>query len=251
MRINNKIIACFCLVTIACLLFRCTDKEPKSDGCLPDVADKYIYPIVPGMTEWRSINMYEYCQLPDSILHSISTTGLIRSFLDTPYSLHFQSVVSSSTAEVVVFDSIYSKHNSVQELLSRNDAANSLIAYYDAICFDCLNSLDVEVRWNFGAQMTALEFLFAKQEILNQCSSQEKKNIVKLLLDKYELYPKEGSRRITAMGLVMYKSDYLPIIQYYDRDENNIVPLLSGAWFSAVFDRQSKDIVTFAKQFVK
>ena len=54
---------------------------PVSDSCFPDVKDKYTYPIVPEMIEWQTAAstdvIIEFCQLPEEVLKTISTPGLI------------------------------------------------------------------------------------------------------------------------------------------------------------------------------
>ncbi|MDR2117956.1 MAG: hypothetical protein LBP25_00260 [Tannerellaceae bacterium] len=74
------------LALLTFLLCRCnSDSIEKEEtvpaatlDCFPAVEDKYTYPVTPGSEEWQTANdVYSLCQLPDSVLKSISTPGLI------------------------------------------------------------------------------------------------------------------------------------------------------------------------------
>ena len=53
-------------------------------SCFPEVADKYLYIINGHEPWWNEENPWYANQLPDDVLKSISTMGLIRSFIDMP-----------------------------------------------------------------------------------------------------------------------------------------------------------------------
>jgi len=218
-----------------------------SDNCFPDVKDKYIYPAVTkNMTPLDKINL---SQLPDNILKTISTAGLIRSFLDIPDSLSNRFLLSSSSPSETWYR-IYEQFNSVQELLKRENAAKVLINYYENIRFDCCES-DVSIL-AFSIKLASLEFLFSKQEILSQMDHKDKRKLVSLLLLNYRRWQELSvdyyyiSGIIPVMAIVMYNDQYLPLVLYYSNEEDfNFVKQ------GYALDKQVPDILLFAEDFIK
>ena len=133
----------------------------------PEVSDKYIYPIVPGMVEWQQLNStedaYKLCQLPYGVLKSISTAGLIDALIHAPLFTVFSFISSNSSA--LKWHAHYQDFNSAKELFKRKDAGNALIAYYKLVCFDCFADASDETYREIE-RLQGLEILFTKQEIL-------------------------------------------------------------------------------------
>ncbi len=252
---NKLLIFLFILSTL--ILCQCTkDSELiiTNGNCLPDVKDKYAYPIRPGMEEWKSLKsveeIYQACQLPDNVLKSTSTLGLVRSFLDVPFSLNSQYIVSSASP-LATWYNIYSKFNSIQEVINRNDAAKALVLYYDGISFKCLKSMTIENRMTFSAQITALEYLFTKQMIICQLNEMQKVELVALLLEKYKQLQKNSydgmyvSGTLSAMAWIMYDMQYTPVVDYY----NKVPPIGRLTEQGYVLAEDINSIVSFAESF--
>ena len=144
-----------------------------ADDCLPDVADKHVYPIIHGPEIW------EY-QIPDNVLKKTSTLGLIRSFLDHP-TLNGRYYTSSLAGEIARFSRIFSNDNCAQELISRNDAGDALLWYYNAVSFDCVKTQTVSEKMTFAAQLAGIAVFFTQEEIFAHL---DKKKAVALLLSK-------------------------------------------------------------------
>ena len=111
--------------------------------CFPGVVDAYSYPIKIWTEEWYNMlpdEKMNACQLPDDVLKSISSLGLIRSFIDTPHTLIILEISASSISPIVKYRSMFSRLNGVKELLTRKDAAKSLMTYYAATSLDCYKS---------------------------------------------------------------------------------------------------------------
>jgi hypothetical protein len=85
MSMNKLLILSIPLLFLFC---RCTNNSfsapdtPETHNYLPSVADAYVYP--QDVTATSEAELRAAYQLPTDILKSISTAGLIRSFLDYP-----------------------------------------------------------------------------------------------------------------------------------------------------------------------
>jgi hypothetical protein len=206
-------------------------------NCLPDVMDKYVYPVVPGTEEWNAASEEEkemLCQLPEDRIKTLSTYALIRSLMDKP--LLWNYYLSSNASPVVSCDRfIFSRHNSVPEFEKRNNRVQALLSYYAAVCFDCYESLDTGERINFNIQLCVLEVWFVRDAILHSMNTVQKKQAVSLLLQKYEQSPLYSDASLVAMIWIMYDDLYPPIMAL-PKD----VPFNAG---------QRNDIISFAKSY--
>jgi hypothetical protein len=217
-------------------------------ACFPEVSDKYTYPIVPGMGEWKSLGStdeaYELCQLPDEILKSISTPGLIDALIHAPLFPGFYLLSSSSSA--LKWHGHYERFNSAKELFQRKDAGNALVAYYGLVSFDCVNP-------PFGTygdyeKIIGLECLFTKQDILDKMSLAKKQEAVTALLANYAQCP-DNTNAIFPMVFIMLAEEYEPIVKYSTDHPEEFQPILEGYFYS------SKQVyidlfVSYAKGFI-
>lgn len=225
-------------------------------ACFPEVSDKYVYPVVPGMEEWQQLesidDAYKLCQLPDNVLKSISTPGLIDALIHAPLFTSFYMLSSNSSA--LKWCGYYDLFNSAKELFLRKDAGDALVAYYNLTCFDCLESLTgkesdmpAEVyQSETYHRMMGLEILFTRQEILDKIESVKKREAVTALLTNYEYNP-EYVNGIFPMAYLMFADKYEPIMQYSRDHTEQFKPILEGFLYS--FD-QVDLIVSFAKNFI-
>jgi hypothetical protein len=201
------------------------------------------------MEEWQtSDDVFKLVQLPDQVLKTISTEGLIDATVLSPLFSSFFLLSSSSPIEK--WHRHYERFNSAEELFKRDDAGKALVKYYQAVSFDCIESsagdenfrpLDVYERI-FG-----LEFLFTKQEILNKIEHQDKQMLVSTLLSKYEQKP-ERWMVIVPVAHIMFDDKYPPMVEYYqDNIELYDQSIGSGYVFST---EQSDLIISFANSFI-
>lgn len=154
----NKIMLILTVIFSVSLFCRCSDRKDnefheeeiistgkmfiKEGDCFPEVSDKFVYPVAYGTEEWNSIKwnrglMTIASQLPDEVLKSISTLGLIRSFLDAPNSFYEIYYWSSNSQIGTAHRYFRLNFNSLRELLTRNDAAKSLMLFHAAVSYDC------------------------------------------------------------------------------------------------------------------
>ena len=217
----------------------------KPDVCLPDVEDKYVYPdyeVLGHLTTEEEI--LAALQLPDDILNSISTFGLIRSILDFPW-LWISYYASSNNSPIDRCYNAFSMYNCVPELEKRADNADALAAYYSAVSLNCFKSMSAEEQLCFSVQLTALEVLFIKPDILNKFDSAEKHKVVALMLQKYKEFNKLDARKgigaIFSMAYIMYDDQYPPIVECLGPD----IKLYEFFIWADIID----DIISFAESY--
>jgi hypothetical protein len=65
-----------------------SDEEILGNTVKPQTSDAYIYPIFPGTPQWANLASYDEMlqavQIPDPVLKSISTWGLLESCFNYP-----------------------------------------------------------------------------------------------------------------------------------------------------------------------
>ena len=236
-----------------------TISSPPLGACFPEVCDKYDYPIVPGMKEWDESRYLYFCQLPDKVMKSISTQGLIDALIHAPRFGTFYYFSSSSPT--YRWYGIYSELNSATELFQRKDAANALLEYYKLACFDCIETLIGKESWmtehyvvHINLCMMGLSFLFTKQEILDKMNYIQKKEAIAALLTNYEQckYPEmaesvNAELYVAPMAYIMYAAEYGPIVEYA-RDNGEIFQnILQG---DVYYTGQEDTFISFAKNFI-
>jgi hypothetical protein len=218
------------------------------ESCLPDVSDKYTYPIVPGMIEWNtSEDVFPYVQLPEDVLKSISTLGLIDALVKAP--LFSGLYMLSSSPPIDTWHRHYDRFNSATELFNRKDAGDELIKYYKVVCFDYFNSNDENFRpFEMSERIFGLEFLFTKQEILDKISHQKKQALVADILSKYK-QPDfwadwiEHWRIGIPLAFIMKSDDFSPMVKYY-QDNADIS-------YGYISKEQLDTIISYANDYVQ
>ena len=247
MRLNKNgfLILPFLLLFCQCDDFGTVITSDKT--CLPDVKDKYVYPVIPveDYPKYKSFEEYRnaLCAFPNSALRNISTLGLIRSLLDMPL-LSGDYYASSNSSPIIMLDKIYLGYNGTKELFSRKNAGIALIQYYGAVSFDCLGEFD------FPVQLAAIEWFISRQEILKQFNHKEKQVLVSLLLfrtsqlENLEIEGrKDSGMSVLAMACVMYEDQYAPIVDYCNSNETILLGYLTSI-------EQYENILEFANSYI-
>ena len=214
--------------------------------CFPEVSDKYVYPIVPGMIEWQTAGstdeVYGFCQLPEKLLKSISTPALIDALIHAPLFTGFYLLSSNSSA--LKWHGHYQLFNSAEELFKRKDAGDALVAYYKLACFDCTD-IPVNIYGEYE-RMMGLEVLFTKQEIFDKIGHVKKKEVITNLLANYEQRP-DYINGIFPMAYLMFADEYAPVMTYSQEYPEKFQMILDGFFYSL---DQVDLIISFAKNFI-
>jgi hypothetical protein len=254
-KMNNRWV--FLILLLFC---RCADSELPGEGtlfvspgaCFPEVSDKYTYPVLPGSDEWQPADdVFTLVQLPDDVLKTISTLGLIDALVNAPLFSGFASL-SSTSSPVETWHRHYDRFNSARELFRRKDAGDALVVYYKSVCFDCLESFSGEERDRKRNRMletiSGLSLLFTKQEILDQIGHQKKRELVTDFLFKLKQMPDMRHTVFIPMAWVMLHDEYAPIVNYYRNNTELYEQYI--AWGYVYSEEQADLIISFAKNFI-
>lgn len=163
-----------------------TTLEAKKCADLPVATDVYVYPVLPGTQEWIAIPTVAErvlaCQIPEEKLLTMSTRGLIGSWVTFPFALDIHFTSSTYQHGMSYWMENFS---GLQELCKRSDADTELLDYYDRMQPTCVatNASSYPVGL---LSFTFIELLLAQDVILNQFNLQQKKALVKEALEKFQ-----------------------------------------------------------------
>lgn len=120
----------FSILSIITLL--CTSFPVNAETIIADnssaytIETPYIYPIVPGTSDWNAFNTHtqkiEACQIPENLLHHMTTQALLETVLDYP--LLSDMLVYNTPYEG--FDAVCNSFNGLSELTTREDAQQAI-----------------------------------------------------------------------------------------------------------------------------
>lgn len=148
------------------------------EPCVPLTipAGTYKYPVPFGNPDW---SLY---QIPDSIVKPLTTPALIQSLVDNP-NLALMNVYSGF---FVGRDIVLKKLNASTELNKRPNAASEMQNRYQQMNPNCYPSGETLLnQGNYLDGWIAFEKIFSQDSILNQFSSVQKKNLVKICIEKH------------------------------------------------------------------
>lgn len=175
------------------------------------ISDAYVFPIRPGMEKWKEFEthaeMSNATQIPETVLHNMSTEGLIETCLDYPLLMDFTMYNSLQQG----FWVLEAQFNGLQELLRRENSAAKLIEKYHNMAPEhALDQKKSSTEQSFIFQLAFVEFILSQEEITSKLSSNDLRNMVKDALGKYKTklkYPDYyGAVGISSSGFVMKRA---------------------------------------------
>ena len=220
--------------------------------CFPVVSDKYVHPPMQNERPFFNEDPYnERYQVPDDVLKSISTPGLIDALIQSPYFTWLYPL--SSDCSALRWHRYYEYFYSAGELFQREDAGSALVTYYKIVKFLCIFSSEYEQDQFSGNEklwrLVGLENLFTKQEILDKMDHETKKEAVAAFLANCEIQQYHDSFRIYPMAHIMLADQYEPIVKYSQEHVDEFALTLAG--YSYYLNPNQYDIiVSFAKDFI-
>ncbi|MFV0379040.1 MAG: hypothetical protein ACK5JD_17250 [Mangrovibacterium sp.] len=217
------------LTFLVCIfLITCKKEAEKNDNyesyineildCMnyPRPQDAYNYQALPGMEIWNTFRttqeMIEACQVPNSILVSLSTEAVFQSIWEYPF---FFETVTRPGYYQHDFENVIGNTNSFVELKKREDAAL------------CLFSRLLSVDPLCTIYSRGLELFISQPLFLEQLSENEKKRIVEISL-KNDLirqqavnYEEDASREITwlLIARTLWLAKYEPFVNLMDEND--------------------------------
>ncbi|WP_291861253.1 hypothetical protein [Marinilabilia sp.] len=200
--------------------------------CMPFfISDTYEYPIVPGMDEWADLKslseMVQACQIPNSKLKSISTEGLLETLLTYPLILDYGAFNFGQDG----FERIKSENNGFEELYGRTNFFNVITERYKLMSLNCdknhyppfFAGIETPIQISFET----IEFFMLQDELLNKTNSNQRIQILELVLEKlqakkeYGISQNENLVSYAILGKIMINENYSPFVNI--NDENEIV----------------------------
>ena len=232
------------LITISC----------GATSCFPEVSDRYVHPpILYEEVPFFLHDPYNECfQVPNDVLKSLSTLGLIDALIQSPYVV-FLDVINSNESSACRWHRYYPYFNCAGELFQREDAGKALVTYHKLVKLDCLHSLPSEsIEERIGKsdeykKLLWLECLFTKQEILNTMDHNLKKEAVAVFWENLKI--DNVFDRIYPMAHIMLADQYEPIVKYMQENESDYLHIFGGSCCPSNSDLCAK-IVSFAKDYI-
>ena len=157
-----------------------------SEPCYPDsITDVYEYPIKPGMPEWKEYSHAEHLdilQIPDTVLSSITTDGLLFTCLNYPF---LGNIIAFNSYQLGI-ERIIANFNGLQELLERPKAGLLLMKEYISLDPDKVDpDWTILQRGNYRFRFMFIEMLLGQEKMLSQLSKIERRQLLEECLSKY------------------------------------------------------------------
>ncbi len=140
------------------------------------VTNPYVYPITPLTTpvKWKSFQshdeMIEACQIPDDVLHNLTTPQLVKACLDYPLSGDVLQYNSYDTG----FQSQYRSFNGLQELFKRQNFASELTKLFLSLDLSDLTETEFLPSYKFRF----INVLISQDAVVDALTNNEKEAIL-------------------------------------------------------------------------
>jgi hypothetical protein len=161
-----------------------------SFGCMTLLAQEstiWDFPIKPGTDGWSKLLDHEMkvqaCQMPESVLSSISTQNLIEICLNYPLLLNIAAFSSFQEG----MNDFKKSFNGIVELYRRVDAPKYLIERYSN-----LSPKNLDPKWSsfekghYAFTFIALELILSQKALLSSLSNDELKKLLTNSLQKFD-----------------------------------------------------------------
>lgn len=220
--------------------------------------DAYEFPIKPGMEEWRAFRTHDEmlaaCQIPESVLKTMSTEGLVETVLNYPLRIDTFAYNDLQTG----FDAVASQFNGIPELLSREDAATELLAKY--------RSLDIVVVNDWGpleageyiiGKVAFTEILMAQDAIISKLNKTERSALlseaVNISAEKSQLAEAYGTNSqiytTWIVARVLQHENYAPFMQKVEESDALQLFITNGSVMGVDFVDLLDEIISMAQEF--
>ncbi len=162
------------------------------------------YPIKPGSEKWKSlkshIEMVGICQIPEDIIHSLSTKVLIDVCLNYP--LFFSLTAFNNMQEG--FEQVSSEFNGFVELYQRKDFGKELLILYHNISIDDVRSKLTDLdKGRYMFRTFYLELMLAQNNVFNNLSNAD---LNELLIESYQ---KAKQKKESNYSIFQIQATYL------------------------------------------
>ena len=178
---------------------------------IPRPSDTYLYKSIPTERYWRNISKEDWQgydrsnAIPDKVLKSMSTEGLIQSFFDFPGEV--TRVYYTETTYLEPYQALLDVNKAYSELIKRKDAGTCMLKIYQECNF---NGSGVGTLL-----MPVVEQLLADKNIYAKFSSDEIASLLDKGLERVEFVGSSSSSFIVrAVNTFLFMGRILQYVQY-------------------------------------
>ena len=207
------------------------------------IIDDYKFPVIPGTSEWEQLTGDQrdsVLQIPEDILGTMCTNGLIETCLNWPFLWHCMIYEHFTTWWYMVDQSF----NGIRELTERTDAPkkviNRLNRFNEYPYSDTITSYTLKNK--ITAQLVFMELFLAREKVQKTLTINEKLLLgkrVKELWDIQNTYDTILSPSVSPsyscflMGRMMYFDNYEPLIKEMssNKELNNFINIGSYIYY--------------------
>ena len=156
------------------------------------IVDKYEFPDlsgIPGMTDWMRPNIIQEridaYQIPDALLTSISTEGLLETCLEFPYGIDIFFCNDYQKG----FEALLREFNGYRELFKRPDLVDVLIVKYYCLSLDVtqVRTLSLEEQGGFSLRQFVFEMMLVQDVVLENLSEEQERQLFLLSFEHIKI----------------------------------------------------------------
>ncbi|MEI6050608.1 MAG: hypothetical protein WCS03_17055 [Bacteroidota bacterium] len=157
-------------------------------GSAQQINKPFSFPIKPGTKEWSTLKTekerFNAMQIPEDTLKRMTTSALVISCLNYP-AFGFITAYDNYQGGLVY---LATKFNGLDELAKRNDVEKCLIPIYKLTGLKGIENSSMSIDNKFWTiKFSWIEMLMAQNIFIESLSSEGKKELITLALEKYNL----------------------------------------------------------------
>lgn len=215
LKIKNKL---FCITILIIVGFSCSEED--SIDCIPSsFPDSYNYPIKPGTQEWNNLYTREARvkanEIPQYVLETISTGGLLESLLSYPYILDYLAWEEFQTG----FEKLKSEQKGFAEVYKRDDLFQIIVEWYESISLDCKEWIYHPINAPVEVEINIIEMIIFQDDFLNRINQNQMREIFELIYKKLKSKGEHGYSEtektvsVAILGKIMYREEFKPFTE--------------------------------------
>ena len=168
----------------------CGTKGGLSDIARLSVVDKYEFPDISHLNDWQREDImplrFKALQIPDNVLATISTVGLLETCLEFPYLLN---IICSNDYQHGFEQGLLAVFNGFRELMDRTDLVDALIIKYNQLQFDVQNvgGLSLLEIGMFAYRHFVLEMIIAQDAVIKNMNGEQARTLFLLASERMEI----------------------------------------------------------------
>lgn len=226
MCLNSLTKYCLANILIGAITFfpSCNSKNvsPEVVVCEPYKipADAWTYPVQPGTREWIDLPdteaRFNACQIPSERLETMSNEALLDAWLNFPFNYDMYLVNNLLN----YMSTLVTRFSGLSELSKRESRLSTVLREYASRNPLCIQQLSDSVKkGEYSLDFGLFEALLATDGFLNQSTLDDKKELVREAIKKYDRKCEAGTENYTDKSLsllvcmkAMNQANYAPFI---------------------------------------